>query len=138
MNSLVNKVNDPVKYQKLVETFERIRDEIYIAFKTIFDKKDWCSRALCRDAEGEQLFYPLDPTAVSWCLLGAVYKQENYSEETLTFMTSYARKKGIEDLSRYNDQEGHVAVIMLLVDMLDTLGVSMTFYDDDGKEVATL
>jgi hypothetical protein len=126
------------KYAEMVATFERIRDEILVAFKTIFSKENWCCRAMCRDNEGEQLFDPNDSKAISWCLLGSLYKQENWSHETLTFMSNYARNKGIEDLSRFNDQEGHTAVVMLLVEMLDILGVSMTFYDDEGKEVAEL
>lgn len=126
------------KYAKMVEEFERMRDEILLSFKTIFKKKDWCERAMCRDAEGEQLFDPNDPKAVSWCLLGSLYKQENWSDTTLTFITNYAKKKGIEDLSRYNDQEGHAKVVLLLVEILDILGVSMTFYDEDGNEIAEL
>lgn len=125
------------EYKKWVDTFEKIRDEILEAFKLIFVKEDWCSRALCRDAEGEQLFNPQDEKATQWCLLGAVYKNENWSNEALTFITNYARRRGIEDLSRYNDQEGHTAVILLLTEVLEILGVSLTFYDEDGKEVKT-
>jgi hypothetical protein len=126
------------KYAEMVEVFERIRDEILVTFKIIFNEENWCRRAMCRDAEGEQLFDPNDENAKQWCLLGSFYKQENWSHETLTFMSNYAKKRGVGNLSRYNDQEGHAAVITLLVEMLNILGVSMTFYDDEGKEVASL
>jgi hypothetical protein len=126
------------KQAKFIRTMEQIRDELLEAFKTIFPTENWCKRAMCRDAEGEQLFDPNDPKAVQWCLLGSLYRQENWSTDTLTFLTNYARMRGIEDLSRYNDQDGHTAVVMLLVEVLGILGVEMKFFDDDGNEVATL
>jgi hypothetical protein len=126
------------EYKKRVAVFEKIRDEMILVFQVIFNENKWCKRALCRDAEGEQLFNPSDEKATQWCLLGAIYKHENWSDETLTFLTNYARMRGIEDLSRYNDQEGHTAVITLLVEVLDTLGVSLTFYDENGKKVTEL
>jgi hypothetical protein len=126
--------NSP-EYKEWEKKFEMIRDEILDAFKLIFKKEDWCKRALARDAEGEQLFNPNDEKAVQWCLLGAIYKKEDWSVETLTFVTNYAKRRGIDDLSRYNDHEGHTAVVMLLVEMLNILGVTMKFYGDDGKEV---
>ena len=130
--SLNNDPNTP-EYDKWVATFEKIRDELLAAFLVILDKDKWCKRALARDTEGDQLFNPSDPKAVQWCLLGAIYKEENWAEETLTFAANYAKKRGIDDLTRYNDHEGHAAVIILLVEMLEILGVELKFYDEDGK-----
>ena len=121
-------------HEKYLKMFELIRDQLLVAFKVIFDEDKWCRRALCRDVEGEQLFDPQDPKAVQWCLLGALYKQEDFSQETLTFIGNYAKRKGITDLSRYNDQDGHKAVIILLSEALEILGVKLTFYDENGKE----
>jgi len=126
--------NSP-EYKEWEKKFENIRDDLLEVFKIIFKKEGWCKRALCRDAEGEQLFNPNDEKAVQWCLLGAIYKKEDWSEETLTFITNYAKRRGIEDLSQYNDHYGHTAIVMLLVEVLNILGVSMKFYDDNMKEV---
>jgi hypothetical protein len=126
---------DSKEYKKWEKHFETVRDELLEAFKVIFKEEDWCKRALCRDAEGEQLFNPQDERATQWCLLGAIYKKEEWTEGTLTFLTNYAKTRGIEDLSKYNDHEGHTAVVMLLVEVLDILGVTMKFYDDNMKEI---
>src|SRR5574337_615225 len=121
--------------QEKYELIDRVRHELLEAYKLIFDPDHWCRRALCRDAEGEQLFDPADERAVQWCLLGAIYKPENYSAETLTLVKNYGKLNGVNDLARFNDDSGHVEVLRFLEALLHNLGVKLTFFDADGKEI---
>jgi len=119
---------------KKLEIYNRIVDELTIAFNLIIDEDRWCQRAMCKDEAGEQLFYPGDDKAKKWCLLGAIHKGE-CSHETLTFLRNCGRLAGIEDLIKFNDASSHTDVIAFMIAVMKRLGVKLMFFDKEGKEI---
>jgi hypothetical protein len=121
-----------ISVEEKMKVLERIGNELVQAFNYIINEKTWCKRAMCRDVEGEQLFYPGDERAVQWCIYGAMHKAE-CSETALTFIKNYAKLNEIEDLMKFNDASEHYDVSMFMVGALKMLGVKLIFYDAEGN-----
>jgi hypothetical protein len=77
------------------------------------DKNRWCKRAIARDKDGEQLFSPTDPNAVSWCILGVAYGL-GVSDNTISFLKNCARQIGYSDIDRFNDFNEYSDIILFL------------------------
>jgi hypothetical protein len=126
---LVTKVN-----AKKLEIYNRMVDELTEAFNLIIDEDHWCQRAMCRDKNDEQLYYPGDEKATKWCLMGAIHRG-NCSPETLTYLKNCGRVVGITDLFKFNDFSNHTDVIAFMIGVMERLGVKLMFYDKEGKVI---
>lgn len=99
----ISLINDLEKILSLINTEDR-----------------WCRRALLRDKEGNQLFYPDDEKGYSYCILGAGYKQ-NVEKNTLTYLNSCAKANGFLDITKMNDTFTYPMVILFLTETVKLL-----------------
>jgi hypothetical protein len=80
------------------------------------DESNWTRFAGAKDAEG-RITSTLSPTAVRWCIMGAVFKICG-EDSKLVSPTIELLKKRSPKLTALNDYQGHAAVLKLLDDVI--------------------
>lgn len=92
-----------------------MKEKLQAIYSLLENEKRWTTHAEARDAAGE-LVDPKSEKAVCWCLLGAIRKVSNTTDERVALLVVLDNRLGqsLMTLALFNDFSTHQDILQLI------------------------